>query len=518
MADLSFATTMNTYKLVKNLVPPTAMQVGLLVENELAEIRGINVEQVLGDFGETFNRILFDAAWNHVIEEFDIFQMGLRRGNLGAVEAVFEPVAKFSCGFYDWSEKSADEQDDLFYQQVEQQRAKGIEVDKAPAMRVDCFFVSSSRWRLLWTFHHSLLDGFSYFLVLNRLFNVYDAFCQGQTPITKSQSRYQGFLEWLAKQDHEIGKTFFHELLEGFEKPTPLPFSGRNLHCKDLTGGEVIARLSRTDTSKLQLSAKKLGATPNTVVQLCWGLLLSKYSGELDVVFGATWAGRSADYSESSQIAGMLMNTTPVRVRMNSEQTVRQAIELLRAQHGRIKGLQHTPLASIRTVSDLPKDQPLFNSVVVFDYQRFEARLQSIGDTWTQRSFQLKSMTGVPLTVCAHFVDDRLTVEIEYREGVLTEKQAMGLVQNYLRLLRNVTEHPDATLKNVRMLSDSMFQKLVTDQVQREGSARPADIVDLILHSAKQRPDATAVESYDGSTMTFSELERASRGELPPNF
>ncbi len=126
-------------------------------------------------------------------------------------------------------------------------------------------------------------------------------------------------------------------------------------------------------------------------------------------------------------------------------------------------------------------------------------------------------MTGNPLTVEVHFLEGQLVVEIEHRAGLFTHDQANRLIQDYLRLLRNITRDLESPVDNVRMLSSSAFGELVADQMNREIPSDHPDIVDSIVHIIDHHSDKTAVESPDGTSMTYAELDSASRtvaGEL----
>ena len=74
--------------------------------------------------------------------------------------------------------------------------------------------------------------------------------------------------------------------------------------------------LSASTTAGLQGLARRHRLTLNTLVQGAWGLLLSRYSGSDDVVFGATVSGRPAELPGVETMVGLFLNTVPVRLRV----------------------------------------------------------------------------------------------------------------------------------------------------------------------------------------------------------
>src|SRR5690606_32806798 len=104
--------------------------------------------------------------------------------------------------------------------------------------------------------------------------------------------------------------------LQGFCDPIRLPIE--NSGCSGVGPWSEHATeslpLSAESTDALRLLAERNRITLNTLVQGAWALLLSRYSGQRDVVFGATRACRRSSVPDAESIVGPLLNTVPVRV------------------------------------------------------------------------------------------------------------------------------------------------------------------------------------------------------------
>src|SRR5207247_10290629 len=83
--------------------------------------------------------------------------------------------------------------------------------------------------------------------------------------------------------------------------------------------GEQSAQLSLTASAELQAFARRQQVTLGVVAEAAWGLLLSRYSGERDVLFGATVSGRPAVLPHVDSMIGLFISTLPVRVRICAE-------------------------------------------------------------------------------------------------------------------------------------------------------------------------------------------------------
>jgi len=100
--------------------------------------------------------------------------------------------------------------------------------------------------------------------------------------------------------------TFWQRILEGFSSPTPLPGAARSGDRTDAPSGFAEAHLSAEASATLRSFAAKHGFELRSIVAGAWAIVLSRYSGEEDVVFGILDPRAAA----SSEIL-------PVRVRAN---------------------------------------------------------------------------------------------------------------------------------------------------------------------------------------------------------
>ena len=105
-------------------------------------------------------------------------------------------------------------------------------------------------------------------------------------------------------------------------------------------------------TEQLQNLARRQQVTLNTVVQGAWGLLLSRYSREGDVVFGATVSGRPAELPGVESMVGLFINTLPVRVELRDDESVSGLLRRVQAQQAESRQYEYSPLAEIQTWSD----------------------------------------------------------------------------------------------------------------------------------------------------------------------
>jgi hypothetical protein len=324
-------------------------------------------------------------------------------------------------------------------------RQLGFHLDQAPLMRLTLLRCVQAEYRLIWTSHHALFDGRSRLLLLNEVFAFYEANCRGDNLSLSNPSPYRSYIDWLQKQNIPKAENFWRaslkdlnagqSLAENHRQPTPQPARSY---------GKKTARLSKTDTRALRSMVERYQLTPNTLLQGAWSLLLSRYSGENDVVFGATRAGRHAAFEGADAVVGLLINTVPVPVRVSPNSRLLPFLQSLRSQWIAMRDYEHTPLVKIHEWSPLPPGKLLFDNLLVFDNYQLDALMHQQGDRWKGRDFHLRGTTHYPLTVAGYLGPD-LSLEITYDRHSFDDGSIERMLNHLRTLLVEMIRDPNAS-------------------------------------------------------------------------
>ena len=180
------------------------------------------------------------------------------------------------------------------------------------------------------------MDGWSWPLVFRDASRLYEAYARNVAPQLEAPRPYRDYLEWLGRQSTVESAEFWQQQLAGFRKPTAL-ISEPAVDTGGERNQEQVIQLSVEATNALQTAARRLQVTLNTLVQGVWSLLLSRQSGETDVVAGAAFSGRPTDLAGAESIVGPFTNNLPVRVDVNENET---GGEFFRKLHSRVLGVK----------------------------------------------------------------------------------------------------------------------------------------------------------------------------------
>src|SRR5262245_26930963 len=365
------------------------MQQGMLFHGFDRCDPGVDVQQVLCTLSEPLDVAQFVAAWNVVISRYDILRTSFEwEGRPEPLQRVHRSV-DLPVHVLDFTNSPSTEHRDRIARLMAEGRAAGFDLSAAPLMRLTIVSCGPAAFQVLWTFHHAILDGRSFPILLREIFTVYEAIVAGR-PLTLAQPKqYRSYIEWLQTQDPERSRNFWKRRLAGFEAPTPLVGSVRGGSGAGL--GRVELNLTEDETHALQTFARTAQCTLGTLVTAAWALLLSRYTGEGDVLFGVTRACRHSTIDGADEMVGLFINTLPFRTEVSEDSTVFEWLAKLRAAQTALREHEHTPLSRIQAWSDVPRGTPLFDTLVVFENEQLESVLQQQGGTWANRRFAIRA-------------------------------------------------------------------------------------------------------------------------------
>ena len=269
--------------------------------------------------------------------------------------------------------------------------------------------------------------------------------------------------------------------------------------------GEVELRLTQTKSDSLKRFAAEQNVTLNTVLMAAWGLLLARYSGEEDIVFAATKTARRSGLEGADKIVGLFLNTIPIRIKLAAGTTVHDVLKSLREEWVSLRAYEHSPLVLIKEGSDVPASSPLFESLVVFENQRFDAELKAQGGKWSLRSFRLLEQTNFTLSFLA-YGDTETLLKIEYDATRYTRDSIRLMLRHLELLLDGMVAAPEAPALSLPMLTPEERQRYIAEWNDTRKKFPPQKSVgDLLSVQAARAPERIAVVTEEGQ-LSYGEL------------
>lgn len=371
-----------------------------------------------------------------------------------------------------------------------------LDFETAPIQRVALVTCREDLHCCVWVGHHAFVDGRSMYNLALEVGSLY----RGEE--LDPARPFADYLDWRHTYRPEGGEAHWKGLLGGFDKPTGLGWEDDGRPVGELGGTEL--SLSRADTQKLDAYCEQMDVTRNTLLQSAWAVLVHRYSGSDDVVFGSVRACRKSAIEGMDRMIGQFVNAVPVRVRMTPELTARALVEDVRRQHLEVRDFEHTSPLEIRAASDLPVGPRLFESVVAFEALSIPEALARGGKVGRWEVVD-RGRNGYATTVFGYGGPEML-LRMEWHGGWLPGWIAGNVLPNLARTMLSMVEEPDTPVTKLDCLAPEERRRILEEwQGPEVEYPRGETLHGTIAAQAKRTPDAVAVH-FESEQQTYREL------------
>ena len=495
---------------VESVYPLSPMQQGMLFHAVLGRDENPYLVQLDLTLRGPLDPAAFAGAWRETMDAHSALRSSFAWDGLAEPLQVAETDVELPWTVEDWRALSPDEREARLEAYLADDRRRGFDLSRAPLMRFALFRTGEEEHRLVWTQHHLLLDGWSGAQVLREVLARHGGFVRaGRTPELPLSRPYRDFVAWLRARDEVEAEAFWRCALRGFRAPTPLPVLRPEAPAAGHAEAEL--RLPGDATGALLAFARGSGLTLNTLVQGAWGLLLARYSGEEDVVFGATVSGRPAELEGVERMVGLFINTLPVRARVEPAARVGDWLAGLQDEQAEARRFEYAPLVRVQEWSEVPAGRPLFESLLIFENYPVDEALRDpgAGGPWIAGARALERTT-YPLALVV-VPGAELELRIAYDASRFDGASVRRLLAHLAGTLAAFADDPRRRLDSVPLLAEEE-RRAILDEWSGGRRAYPSGTLHGLVEAAVARtPDALAVVR-GAERWTYRELDaRAER-------
>ena len=492
---------------VDDIYELSPLQQGLLFHTLAAPASAVYFEQ----FGTTIHARLdlaaLKRAWQHVTDRHPVLRTSFHWEDLEKPLQVVHRSVTVPLHHEDWRQLPLAAQTARLQTFLQRDRHQGFDMSTAPLARLALFQLTNASFYFVMSFHHILLDGWSVHRVNQELAALYEAYSRGASLELDVPRPYGDYIAWLQRQDAPGAEPFWRRSMAGISAPTPFGFDRGGRRAPQLADTHELQRRqwSRQATAKLQAVARRHQLTINTLVQGVWALLLSRYSGEREVVFGTVVSGRPADLLGVESMVGLFINTLPTRVSIRVDMPVARWLGELQAHQTEMRQYEFTSLVDIQSWSDVPRGTPLFESIIAFENHPGGGPLLARPAAEAGPERQAFERTNYPVAILAG-TQPELWLEVTY-DARRFDRQAITDVLTYFEtLVEAIATDPAQRLADLPPLTAADRQRCVVEW-NATADDYPGDqcIHRLFEAQAERTPDAPAV-LHGNEQWTFQEL------------
>lgn len=388
--------------------------------------------------------------------------------------------------------------EDLLSSNLEEEAKRVFLLDRSPLIRARLLQTGDHDFTLIVVMHHIIADGWSIGILLRELEHLYLAYCEARPPaLPLLSSQFADYALWqrrlLYTGNMNEGLAYWREQLAGAPPVLDLPVDTLRPAQPTYRGSIINFGMDKALSGSLRELCRQQGITPYMLLLGCFQLLLSRYSGQTDVVVGSPVADRQQ--VESEGLIGLFANVVPIRVQIDGDETFRSFLQELKYTVTQAQAWQHIPFEKIveqleaeRNASYMPLVQ------AVFAWQ--------IGLMGPVRLGEIVAQPRIVHTDTAKF-DLMLTIEqdkdseligwFEYSQDIFNEKTIRQMAARYLRLMEQAVRNPARPTGDLSLLDEDERRQILTEWTGAFHQPRPGCVHSWFEQQARLCPGAIAV-------------------------
>ncbi|HWA27919.1 MAG TPA: amino acid adenylation domain-containing protein, partial [Lacunisphaera sp.] len=385
---------------------------------------------------------------------------------------------------------------------INKDRSRKFDLASSCLFRVTLIRSEDQRWSLLLSAHHVVLDGWSMRILLEELFDFYEARVHNrhaQLPTTVPFSRH---LDWLRTQNETIIQEYWLRRLSGMDAAAKLPLKITPQALQRRSRQTVFAEMLN---EQARITARNLGVGLNALTLTAWCLVLRMVSGAAEVVVGYVTSGRSGEVEGVERMVGMCLSTLPFRLVFNPNETLG---DLVRRVQDLVTGDQAHGSVSLAHLQSELGFQGLFDHLYVFEnYPLGKQNEKSVLGFEVQASSG-DDPTDYSLDIAFHEFAGQLMVRLRWNALAFDDASWPERILQYLqRALSAVASQPQLQASELELVEEEERRRLLEEfnDTRMEYPAQ-LQVQELFEQVVDRSPERTALV-FGEEQMSYGQLE-----------
>ncbi|WP_414834608.1 non-ribosomal peptide synthetase [Bacillus altitudinis] len=491
---------------VQDMYYLSPMQEGMLFHTLHHQEKGFYVEQMDMNVKGSLRYDLLEKSMNIIVERYDIFRTVFLHEKVKRPVQVVLKNRPFQLDVVDIQGLSESEQLERIDRFKKKDQLRGFDLSKDLLMRASVFQTGPLSYRWIWSYHHILLDGWCFGLVVQELFAIYHALLHDIPYRLEPVKPYKEYIQWLEKQDKQASLEYWTQSLAGFEGQSTFKEQRKQTNEHEL--GEIEWAMSKEETAALSELALQQNATLSSALQSAWSILLSRYQRSNDVLFGTVVSGRPSDLAGVDRMVGLFINVIPRRIQLTDQMTFRSLLSETQQQSLAAEPHQYIPIYDIQAKAG---QQQLIDHIVVFENvpaAKKDEQESLLGFTVEDMNVYEKSNYDLNLLASP---GEQLQLKLAFNQRAFDPAFVRKLKDQLTLLIKGAIKHPDQSVHTLTLVTKQEKQRMLEEWNAPELEHDQLYLTKWFEHNVRKQPNAVALSAGD-HTMTYAELnEQANR-------
>ncbi|KAK3806970.1 MAG: Non-ribosomal peptide synthetase module [Benniella sp.] len=391
-----------------------------------------------------------------------------------------------------------------------------FDLAQGPLIRILMVQLDSKEYAFMVTQHHIVSDGWSSAIFNRELSTLYSAYCNGEPdPLAPLSIQYPDYAawqkQWLSGDRLETHTTYWKTALTDAPVLLDLPTDRPRPPQQSYAGDNIPIHWDSDLTRSLNQLCQEQGVTLYMIILAAWSCVLSRLSGQDDIVIGSPSANRNHHQIES--LIGLFVNTLALRIDLSGDPTMRQLLARVKKTSLDAQNHQDLPFEQVVNLVHPPRSlshTPLFQVMFVLQNNEVsECQLPGLEAVGIDSSYDIAKFD---ITLELYESETEFTGSLSYSTA-LFDRETMERHVGYLcTLLQAMAVDVDRPITSVNLLSQ-LERNLVLGESNGKQQDYPTDLCihHLFEQQVQHAPQTTALV-LSGQSLTYSELnERANR-------
>jgi amino acid adenylation domain-containing protein len=373
-----------------------------------------------------------------------------------------------------------------------------FDLSKDALMRLAVLQLTNDEYELLWSHHHIIMDGWCLNILLNEFFEIYNSKQEHRPSRLPEAEPYSRYIKWLESRDKEEAREYWQTYLKGYNEAARLaPRKPGREYLRE----KVLHTVGAEKLSALQSLAASNRATVPHLLRAIWGLIVARYTGTRDVVFGEVITGRPPELDKVETMIGLFVDTIPVRVKLDEKDRFTDLLALVRHDSLAREEYSHFPLNEIQSLSEI--EGSLFDHLISF-HNHSGVPIRSNNGAGNFSIVDSFEQTNYDLVFDVH-LSDTLNLSFTYNAHVHERSFIERLAKVFETVMDQVLAQPSISVSNIGLMPQG--DRVLMDQfnaTDREFSVARS-VAQIIEDIAAATPESTAIVFRD-QTVSYGEL------------
>ncbi len=479
---------------IQNIIPMSPLQEAMYFRKVMDKHSSAYFNQISFALTGDFAIEIFSKSWEMIFERHDILRTAFVHENAPRPLQIVLKNRKPEITYHDAFEIEhfkAIKKNDL---------ERGFDFKNEPLMRFSVWKAKERKVKVLWSFHHIIMDGWCNSILFSEFEQLYKIFKENRRsslPVVPSYSKY---IKWIESLDKKESESYWQHYLHDFDEASLVATQNTR---KDYNLKKYVFSLNLRQSKLLTDFAKQIGVTLVNLIKAIWSIIPAKLNDSSKSCFAYTISGRDYPIEEIEKIVGLFINTLPQFVDLDKSETI---VELAKAiQRDDVKNKEYGFISGA-DLSVACGKEILYDHILIFENYPIDNSKSSI---FEYSEFEDFEQTDFPLAIYVG-LGEEITFTMKYDTNSISAYKINILENSVLNISHQIITDSKIRIDKIKLLNDKQELEIIANSlgIQSEQN-RHKDLAHIFKEQVELLPNKEILVTKT-KIYTYKELDRLS--------